>query len=136
LVSGLVEGILLPREVRELVWNTGETPFERSIWMLVFDMVGGLSISCSICILYLEVYWPIFGLCLVSVPSEPTTYVWFPPLNPGVGTFTCQIEFNPQTSVGRRVFSLQERGGIDLGNNFVGVSSGWLVPDGLTATGA
>lgn len=100
--------------------------------MFVFDVIGRLSVDRSICILDLEMNRAIFGLCLVSVPSESSPNVWFPPLNPIVGPFTFQVELDPEPGFRRRVLAFQKRDGVDLCHDLVGVSPGRFVPNLLT----
>ncbi|UHH26688.1 hypothetical protein [Halobacterium noricense] len=102
--------------------------------MLVFDVVGSSSLGRSICVLDLEMNRTIFRFCLVCVPPKPTTGLRVPPLNPVVWALPLEVEFNPETNVRSRVFSFEERDGVDLCDDFVGVPLGRFVPDSYTAT--
>jgi hypothetical protein len=104
--------------------------------MFIFDEICRLSIGRAVRILDLQVNRPVFWLRLVSVPSEPAPAVGLPPLDPVVGPLPFEVKFDPKTRSRSRVLAFEKRDGIDLSDNFVGISSGRFVPDGGTATGA
>ena len=116
--------------------DTDESPFERSIRVFVFYVLRRLAINRPVCILNLEVNGPVFWFCLVSMPAEPTTTIGFPPLDPIMGPFSRKVEFNPKPGFRSCVLALEKRYGIDLGDDFVGVSPRRFVPHSVTATGS
>lgn len=53
-----------------------------------------------------------------------------------MGPFPCEIEFNPEPGFRGGVLALEKCRGIDLGDDFVGVSPRRFVPHGVTAAGS
>jgi hypothetical protein len=104
--------------------------------MFVVDVIRWSSVGRSVCVLDLEVNWSVFWLRLVGVPAGPTAAIGLPPLNPILRPLAFEIELDPKTCVGCRVLAFEKHDGIDLGDDFVGISLGWFVPDGVTATGS
>lgn len=104
--------------------------------MFVFYVLRRLAIGRPVCILDLDVNGTVFWFCLVSMPAEPTTGIGFPPLNPIMGPFPREIEFNPKPGFRGRVLALEKRHGIDLGDDLVGVPPRRFVPHSVTATGS
>lgn len=104
--------------------------------MFIFDEICRFSFGRAVRILNLQMNRPVFWLRLVSVPSEPAPAVGFPPLDPVLGPLPFEVEFDPKACARGRVLAFEKRDGIDLRDNFIGISSGRLVPDGGTATGA
>lgn len=104
--------------------------------MLVVDVLGCVTLYRSVCELDLEVYGTERWFCLVGVPSEPPTRLGFPPLNPVVGSRSADVEFDAKPRFQGRVLPLEKCRGTHLGDDFVGVSPGGLVPDGVTPPGS
>ncbi len=76
----------------------------------------------------------VFRFCLVSMPADPTTTIGFPPLNPVMGPFPREIEFNSKPGFRGCVLALEKRHRINLGDHFVGVPPRRFVSHRLTAT--
>ena len=104
--------------------------------MFVVDVICCPSIGRPVYILDLQVNGSVFRFCLVSMPSEPTTEIGFPPLDPIVGSLSVEIEFDPKTRASRCVLALEKRDRSYLSDDFVGVASGRFVPDSVTSTGS
>jgi len=103
--------------------------------MFVFDKICWLSFGCAVRKRDLKVDRPIFWLGSISMPAESTPTLWFPPLNPVVWSLPAKIKFDPKTCFFARILVSKKHEGIDLGDNLVGISSGWFVPHGRTASG-
>jgi hypothetical protein len=70
------------------------------------------------------------------MPSESTSDIGFPPLDPVVGSLSAKSKFDPKTRFRCWVLALEKRDGIDLGDDFGSIPSGRFVPNGTAATGS